>query len=159
MKKIKRCDVIKMIRSGYYENAAFELLKAMEPSAENVGSASAVWQAVRPYGAKRQEHFLVVLLNNNNAIIDTKVVSIGTVSETIVHPRELFRDAILLNASRLILAHNHPSGNLQPSNEDIAVTKRIIEAGKTIGIQCIDHVVFSPHSYLSMREEQFCSFS
>lgn len=99
------------------------------------------------------ENFYVFCLNNKNVVVGYRKVSQGTVSEAIVHPRELFIGAIVSNSSAIIVVHNHPSGILTPSAEDISATSRMIEAGKIIGIPLLDHVIVGPSDYLSMKEE------
>lgn len=158
MNKLNKSSVIKMIRENKYEDAAYELMKAMEPTEVVVDAPSTVWQLLRKYAPKKQEHFIVVFLNNKNVVIDHKVVSIGTISETIVHPREIFRDAIQQSCSSIIIAHNHPSGVLTPSKEDESMTKRVVEAGKLLGIRVLDHVIIGKSSFLSMREQDSISF-
>lgn len=88
-----------------------------------------------------RERFVVLLLNTKNAVLATHTVSVGTLSSSLVHPREVFKPAVQASAAGLILAHNHPSGKTEPSREDREVTKRIVEAGKTLGIEVIDHLV------------------
>jgi DNA repair protein RadC len=121
-----------------------------------IDSPSKVWNLFLPdIAGLKQEIFRALVLNNKNVLIKKSVISVGTISETIVHPREIFRDAIRESGSSLIIAHNHPSGVLTPSREDIEVTGRLVDAGKIIGIRLIDHVIMSDRSYLSMREERF----
>jgi DNA repair protein RadC len=99
------------------------------------------------------ESFYVVYLNNKNEIQGYSEVSRGTVSETIIHPREVFKGAILANASGIVISHNHPSGTLEPSREDIATTARIKEAGIVIGIHVLDHVICTESGYYSFQEQ------
>ena len=121
-----------------------------------IDSPSKVWQLFLPETAgAKQAVFRAIVLNNKNVLIKKTVISIGTIAETIVHPREIFRDAIRESGSSIIIAHNHPSGVLTPSREDIEVTSRIAEAGKILGIRLVDHVIMSDRSYFSMREERF----
>jgi DNA repair protein RadC len=121
-----------------------------------IDSPSKVWKLFLPeITGLKQEIFRTIVLNNKNVLIKKSVISIGTISETIVHPREIFRDAIRESGSSLIIAHNHPSGVLTPSREDIEVTKRVADAGKIIGIRLVDHVIISERSYLSLREERY----
>ena len=98
-----------------------------------------------------RERFVVVLLNTKNAVIASPTVSIGTLSSSLVHPREVFKPAVHAGAAGVILAHNHPSGHVEPSREDRDVTKRIVEAGETIGIGVLDHLVIGD-GYHSMKE-------
>lgn len=98
------------------------------------------------------ELFVVIHLKSNNQISAFETVSKGTLNQSLVHPREVFKSAILRNASSIIIAHNHPSGNLEPSQEDIAITKQLVEAGKIIGIKILDHIIFSTEGYYSFAE-------
>ena len=94
-----------------------------------------------------KEVFVVATLNTKNVVTAIQVVTMGTLDASLVHPREVFRLAILNNASSVIVAHNHPSGDPTPSREDIAVTNRIREAGKIVGIDLLDHIVVGSYSY------------
>lgn len=96
-----------------------------------------------------KEHFIVILLNTRSKIKNIEVVSIGIVNACLIHPREVFKRAIIETSSQIIIAHNHPSGDCEPSNEDIEITKRLKEAGKIIGIELLDHIVFSQHDHYS----------
>lgn len=91
-------------------------------------------------GADR-EHFIALMLNRKNAIIGINTVSVGTLTASLCHPREVFKPAILSNAASIICAHNHPSGDVQPSSEDRILTKRLVEAGKLLGINVVDHII------------------
>ena len=99
-----------------------------------------------------KENFVVLLLNTKNKIIGHRVVSIGSLSASIVHPREVFKEAIKVNAASIIIAHNHPSGDPAPSREDVAVTERLVKAGKIMDIQVLDHIIIGDSKYLSMKE-------
>lgn len=99
-----------------------------------------------------REHFMVILLNARNQVIGKEVVSVGSLDASIVHPREVFRDSIRRNAKSIVLAHNHPSGDPTPSDEDIEVTGRLREAGTVLGISVVDHVVVGRSSYVSLRD-------
>lgn len=101
-----------------------------------------------------REHFVTVQLNRQNAIVGIDTVSVGTVSESLVHPREVFKGAIRQSASSVILAHNHPGGVLEPSAQDIQVTRRLQEAGKVIGIDVADHIIVAGNRYYSFLEHQ-----
>ena len=118
-----------------------------------ITSAFQVYRHLGEYKECNREHFIVMTLNGASRIINTRVISIGTINQSLVHPREVFRDAILDNAVGIIIAHNHPSGQLEASHEDKMVTKRLKEAGKLIGIELLDHVIITTDGYLSMREE------
>ncbi len=98
-----------------------------------------------------RENFVVVLLNTKNEVTDTSLVSVGTLSASLVHPREVFKPAIRASAASVILAHNHPSGEVEPSREDREVTKRLKESAKILGIEVLDHVIVGD-GYYSMKE-------
>jgi DNA repair protein RadC len=100
-----------------------------------------------------REHFVVLLLDTQNQIIGIHTVTVGTLDASLVHPREIFKPAILANAASVLLAHNHPSGDPTPSAEDRSVTRQLVAAGGLIGIEVLDHVVVGDtHRYVSFRE-------
>jgi DNA repair protein RadC len=101
----------------------------------------------------KKEHFCVFLLDTQNRIIAKDVVSVGTLNSSLVHPRECFRMAILKSASSIIIAHNHPGGSLEPSAEDLDVTKRLTDCGKLLGVEVLDHLIVTAESYVSLREK------
>lgn len=98
-----------------------------------------------------REHFIIILLDTKHQISAIHTVGIGSLNSCIVHPREVFKPAILANAHSIILSHNHPSGVAQPSNEDIKITKRLIEAGEVLGIEVLDHIILGDN-ICSMKE-------
>ena len=98
-----------------------------------------------------REHFVIVLLNRKNGIIGINTVSVGDLSSSIVHPREVFKPAIVAGAASIILAHNHPSGDPKPSLVDVRVTKRIKEAGDILGIEVLDHIIIGDGCYESLK--------
>lgn len=102
-------------------------------------------------GREKQEHFTILCLDTKNNLI-VEDVSVGTVNASLVHPREVFKKAILNNSSHVILAHNHPSGDPTPSEEDILTTRRLVESGRILGISVADHMIVSQNSFVSMRE-------
>ena len=110
-----------------------------------------------------QEHFIVLCLDAKNKIIAVKTVFVGSLNRSIVHPREVFNFAILSSSASIIIAHNHPSGGVEPSQQDITVTKRIAEAGELLEIELLDHIIVGNSydetniNYLSMREEKYFS--
>lgn len=100
-----------------------------------------------------QEHFVAISLDGAGYVITSRVITIGLLNHSLVHPRETFRGAILDNAASIIIAHNHPSGSLDPSPQDIAITKQIKDAGEIIGIRVIDHIIVTKYdNYYSMKE-------
>jgi DNA repair protein RadC len=102
---------------------------------------------------KRQEHFLVVTLNGAHEIIRVRTVTKGTVNRSLVHPREIFIGAIRDHAAAVMVVHNHPSGNLEPSPEDREVTSRLMTAGNLLGLRLLDHVIVSKNGYWSFLEQ------
>jgi DNA repair protein RadC len=100
-----------------------------------------------------REQFLVVTLDTKNQPINVNVCSVGTLNSSLVHPREIFKVAILSNANSIIIGHNHPSGNPEPSKEDLSITKRIKEAGEIIGIKLTDHLILGEEEkFVSLKE-------
>ena len=102
---------------------------------------------------KKQEHFLCLSLNGANEVIANRVITIGLLNSSQIHPREVFAEVISDRACSVILAHNHPSGSLEPSPEDLAVTSQMVEAGRILGIKVLDHVIISRKGSLSMKEK------
>lgn len=113
--------------------------------------------AVKELKNLEQEAFAVLMLSARNNLISADIITLGIVNGSLVHPREVFRTAISKNASAIVLAHNHPSGDPSPSSEDMRITKQLIEAGKIIDIPVFDHVIIGTN-FISMREEGLCSF-
>lgn len=101
----------------------------------------------------QKEHFFVICLNSRNEISAIEEVSVGTLNASLVHPREVFKTAINHHSAQIIIAHNHPSGSLEPSNDDLAITKKLIESGKIIGIEVIDHIIITKTGYLSFKKQ------
>jgi len=100
---------------------------------------------------KAKEHFKLVLLNTRNKVIGISTISIGTLNASLVHPREVFKEAVVRSASSVILVHNHPSNDLEPSEEDIRITRRMVEAGKIMGIEVLDHIIITRHQFASLK--------
>lgn len=99
-----------------------------------------------------QEHFVVISLNTKNVILNSKTIFIGTLNSSLVHPREIFLQAIKSSAHSIIVCHNHPSGDPNPSSEDISITTRLKECGKIIGIDLLDHIIIGNDKYISLKE-------
>jgi len=100
---------------------------------------------------KKKEHFLVLCLDTRNKLINCKPVSIGSLDTSIVHPREAFKEAVSSSAASVVFVHNHPSGDPEPSKEDVELTKRLAKAGEIIGISVLDHIIVCDKSYLSLK--------
>ncbi len=101
---------------------------------------------------KQQEHFVCISLNGAQEVIEKRVVTVGLLDKSQVHPREVFADVITDRAASIILAHNHPSGELKPSNSDLKIHDQLIEAGKILGINILDHIIISRKGYYSFQE-------
>lgn len=101
---------------------------------------------------QRREHFLCLYLNARNQVVHKELISIGSLSASIVHPREVFQVAVTRAAASIILAHNHPSGDVTPSKEDVELTRRMVEAGGIMGIDILDHIILSESDFLSLKE-------
>jgi DNA repair protein RadC len=99
-----------------------------------------------------RERFIVIWLSSSNHVMGYEVITEGLLNSSLVHPREVFRGAIVATCASVILMHNHPSNNLEPSREDISITKQIVEAGKIIGIPVHDHIIFTNDTYTSLTE-------
>ena len=104
------------------------------------------------FNNKKQEYFYAIYLDNKKKVISNKLLFIGTLNQSIVHPREVFKEAYLLSASAIICVHNHPSGNVEPSKEDILLTKRFVEIGQLLGIKVVDHLIIGDDNYYSFLE-------
>jgi DNA repair protein RadC len=119
---------------------------------EKIAGPFGVFKMLKKYQNARKEHFFVLFLDGSHKIISKEVVSVGIATRSLVHPREVFRTAIVKNAIAIIVAHNHPSGNLELSPDDIEVTERLLKAGEIIGINILDHVIISRQGYISFKE-------
>lgn len=102
---------------------------------------------------EKKEHFCIILLNTKNNIIGWHVISIGSLTASVVHPREVFTPAVLHHAAAIIMVHNHPSGDPSPSREDIAVTQRLVKAGKIMDIPILDHIIIGSNAFVSMKQK------
>ncbi len=99
----------------------------------------------------KKEHFVVFYLDTRNQQIKREIISVGTLNASLVHPREVFEPAIRYNAAHVIVAHNHPSGDPEPSQEDFTLTRRLVDAGKILGIALLDHVIMTKEFYFSIK--------
>jgi DNA repair protein RadC len=139
--------------------AAFELANRLEKTSTSNDKASiktpedAYLLLKGEARGQKKEHFWAIMLNTRNMVIKTAKISIGSLDSSIVHPRELFKEAMAASASSIIVAHNHPSGNPDASQDDIKLTRRLIEAGKIIGIELIDHLIIGDGKFISMKRE------
>ncbi len=126
--------------------------RRIRPEGIRIETPSDLVPHIRHYVDRKQEHFLCASVNGANEIIDIRVVSIGLVDRSHVHPREVFADPLIDRASAVILAHNHPAGALTPSEQDIETTQRLQQAGEIMGITVLDHIIFNRTEYFSFLE-------
>lgn len=133
--------------------AAIEFARRrIKPEGAKIETPADLLPHVRHYADRKQEHFLCASINGANEILNIRVVSIGLIDRTPVHPREVFADALSDRASAIIVAHNHPSGGVQPSASDIEVTGQLKAAGSVVGIALLDHIIFNRSEYFSFLE-------
>jgi DNA repair protein RadC len=118
-----------------------------------ITSPEQIYAELRDFKNKQQEYFIVITLDGANHIIEKRVVFIGTLNSSLVHPREVFADALTDRAASIIIAHNHPSGNLEASKEDINITNRLQDGAKLLGIDLVDHIIFSKDGFISLQEQ------
>lgn len=143
----KACEIV----------ACFELGKRLLKDKKNsiLLSSKDVWERTKDIRGSKKEHFIVFYLDSRNQEIQREIISIGTLNESLVHPREVFEGAIKQNAASIILAHNHPSGDTEPSQADIEVTKKLIHAGKILDIRIVDHVIITDKEHVSIPISEY----
>jgi DNA repair protein RadC len=137
--------------------AAFELGRRAAdrpPAGRAIRGPDDVLAHVRDLARARREHFVVLLLNARHELQRRETISIGSLNASIVHPREVFHPAILHSAASLVLVHNHPSGDPEPSEEDLAITRRLVQAGEITGIGVLDHVIVATRGVVSFKSRQ-----
>ncbi|MBA3018799.1 MAG: DNA repair protein RadC [Desulfobacteraceae bacterium] len=133
--------------------AALEFARRrIRPEGTKISSPVDVLPLISHFADRKQEHFICLSLNGANEVIISRVVSVGLVNKTQVHPREVFADPITDRAASIIVAHNHPAGTLTPSKEDIEITMQLKSAGKTLGIKLLDHIIFNHKGFFSFQE-------
>ncbi len=137
--EVKACEII----------SCFELGRRMLKDKKSIIllSPKDVWERMEDIRGSKKEHFVVFYLDSRNQEIKREVISVGTLNESLVHPREVFEGAIKNNAAAIIIAHNHPSGDLEPSQADIEITKKLIHAGKILDIRIVSHVIVIKDKY------------
>jgi DNA repair protein RadC len=139
----KACAVVAMLEYGR---------RRWGVSGARIKHPQDVFTLIRHYADRKQERFICVSLNGAHEVQAVRVVTVGLVNRTIIHPREVFADVILDRAAAVIAAHNHPSGRLKPSPEDDDVTRTLVRAADVLGIRFLDHVIFSETAYFSYRQ-------
>jgi DNA repair protein RadC len=145
----KTCELLASIELGkrLFQNKKVIISQLLSPQD--------VFDSLKDIRESKKEHFLVIFLDSRNQQIHREIISIGTINASLVHPREVFEPAVKHLAVQVILAHNHPSGDLEPSEEDLSVNKRLIEAGKLLGIEVLDHIIVSKTAFTSFKEKGF----
>lgn len=141
----KSCEIV----------ACFELGRRLlhHKQATLILSPLDVWNELKDIRDNKKEHFVVFFLDARNQEIKREIISVGSLNASLVHPREVFEPAVRHIAAQILIAHNHPSGNLEPSEEDAIITKRLQEAGKILGIELLDHIIVSINGFLSFQEK------
>jgi len=133
--------------------AAIEFARRrIKPEGMKIATPADVLPLIRHFADRKQEHFLSITINGANEVLNVRVVSIGLIDRSPVHPREVFADVIADRASGIIVAHNHPAGSLEPSAADVEATQQLSQAGEVMGIQLLDHIIFNRNSYFSFLE-------
>ncbi len=141
----KACEIV----------ACFELGKRLlkDKKAELYLKPEDVFGQLKDIRDNKKEHFMILYLDTRNQEIKKETISIGSLNASLVHPREVFEPAVRNTAAQIIIAHNHPSGDTNPSTEDIHISRRLVEAGKIMGIEVIDHVIVAKDNYFSFKEK------
>jgi len=142
----KACEIV----------ACFELGRRLLQNKKSslILSPKDVWNELKDIRDNKKEHFVIFFLDSRNQEIKREIISVGSLNANLVHPREVFEPAVRHLAAQIILAHNHPSGDPEPSEDDLVVTKRLIEAGKILGIEVVDHVIISNLNSFSFKEKK-----
>lgn len=133
--------------------SAFELARRhLLKETVKIACAADVFPLLSDIAGKQQEYFVCISLNGANEVIEKRIVTVGLLDKSQVHPREVFADVLADRAAAVILAHNHPSGELKPSNSDLKIHEQLTEAGRILGIRILDHVIVSKKGYFSFQE-------
>ena len=141
----KACEIV----------ACFELGRRLLQNKQSalLLSPKDVWDQLKDIRDNKKEHFVIFFLDTRNQEIKREIISIGSLNASLVHPREVFEPAVRYSAAQIIVAHNHPSGDPEPSEEDLETTKRLVEAGKIMGIEVLDHIIVAGDKFLSFKEK------
>ncbi len=137
-----------------FQAVSERLAKEHIPEKITLNSSRAVADFLqKSIGRENKEHFVILSLDAHNRLIKISNISVGSLNASIVHPREVFKEAIQSSAAQIIIAHNHPSGNLEASPEDVALTRRLEEAAKIFGIELLDHIIVTKDKHFSLKEQ------
>ncbi|MGC9070692.1 MAG: RadC family protein [Elusimicrobiales bacterium] len=141
----KACEIV----------ACFELGKRLlkDKKAQIYLTPKEIWEELKDLRDHKKEHFVIFYLDSRNQEIKREIISIGSLNANLVHPREVFEPAVKNLAAQIILAHNHPSGDPEPSEDDLEITKRLAEAGKILGIEIVDHIIITKTGFISFKEK------
>jgi len=141
----KACEIV----------ACFELGKRLlkDKKAEIYLKPREIWEELKDLRDHKKEHFVIFYLDSRNQEIKREIVSVGSLNANLVHPREVFEPAVRNLAAQIILAHNHPSGDPEPSEDDLEITKRLVESGKILGIEVIDHIIITKTGFISFKDK------
>jgi len=144
--KTKACQIV----------ACFELGRRLLKNKQStlIVSPQTVWDELKDIRDNKKEYFVVFYLDVRNQVIKKEIVSIGNLNSSLVHPREVFEPAVRNLCAQIILAHNHPSGDASPSEDDLKITKRLVEAGKILGIEIVDHVIITKDGFFSFKAKK-----
>ncbi|MCX7655505.1 MAG: DNA repair protein RadC [Treponemataceae bacterium] len=140
----KICTILAMLEYGR---------RQWGPLGQQVHGPDDAYQLVRPYASRKQEHFVEISLNGAHEVLAVRLLTVGLVNKTMIHPREVFAEPIKERACGVIVAHNHPSGRLEPSEEDKSITRRLKDAAEILGIPLLDHLIFSETHYISFTQQ------
>jgi len=151
--KLKAC--IEIARRMSIEERVFEESEAMKRrNSDTITSPDKLFEIIKSKITQfSKEHFFVISLDTRNNLIGVDEISVGTLTASLVHPRETFESAIRRHAAKIIISHNHPSGETDPSDDDMKITRRLVDAGKIMGIEVLDHIIVTKTSYLSFKEQ------
>ena len=139
--------------------ASFEIARRyMAKETLKISDAKDVLPLLSDIVNKQQEYFICISLNGANEVIEKRIVTVGLLDKSQVHPREVFADVITDRAASIVLAHNHPSGELKPSNSDLKIHEQLVESGKILGIKILDHIIISKKGYYSFQEAGLIHF-
>ena len=141
----KACEVV----------ACFELGRRLLQNKQSVLilEPKDVWKELKDIRDNKKEHFVIFYLDSRSQEIKREIISVGSLNANLVHPREVFEPAVRNLAAQFVIAHNHPSGNPEPSKEDLEITQKLVESGKILGIEMVDHIIVSKDSFVSLREK------
>jgi len=148
IKTAKACELLASIELGKRINQKFNNINQIK-----IVDSNSVFEYYKNIlGNKKQEHFYCIYLDTKHNVIKDKLLFVGTINESLVHPREVFKEAYLLSASGIICIHNHPSGNVTPSKNDIIITEQLKQVGYILGIQVVDHLIIGKNEYYSFMD-------